>query len=836
MAKINNVDVTPSTLGGNSATWESARLDKLVSPTYLQNPKSNFFLQGATPFAGDLSGDYAVITEDDGWYSADASDDDGYLPGPYDITITCSEPIELLGFRVVGHEASSNWPVDYTLEFVKSNGTSTILNITDATGVEQKHLFESVLRDIVRIEFRVTRISKPNYYAHVVNLYSVYELERYDDLRFRMDSKSYAAAMQQPTRKHDVYFGLTESSEQKVSFSRNDTAAFRLEEKSLITNVHSVMKDPTRKVYGKVYITYFNPLLDNLLTFNSSPSTKDSKYTQLMNAEIGDGVPNYFTMYENDLSGNFVVADSNGEFGWSSANVTDANGMFDTDTFLEVGFSSRLLTDCYIIFDVNKGIHPVDFDITIYNDNGTHITVPRRGWASTRYDFVNDYSEVVKLRFDFIKMNKPNVPVIVTEIQVSSEILYTDDDLLSIDFMEELTFNDTVTTLGSISANETTVVISNIDKEFFYDNPNSMIKDQLRKNRKIVPWLGVEIVPDKIEWHRLGTFWSDQWDVPVEDLVASVTGYDTLYVLNNLSFIDHQVYENKSVKELLEIVFTNAKTQFALIEWYIEPALNDTIIKYAWFEKGTHTQALKKIASSGLINIFCDRQGVINCVLRRVTQKNYQDTWSDYTNVISKTYPSMYKLLSNQINVSVTSITVAESSQILNAQDDFSVINELTLDFQFNAPYLRNGTLSVNSDTSVTYTYEAYSWGVRVHFTGTGTVYSVSFVGDSLATKVSTARTAQDTKRILLDGLQQVTIAHDFIQSGDSAQQLADSILAITSDDNYYVEVSYIGDIVDTLGDPIRLLDGIAPSDRYILSRNKLMYDGSLDGEATLIT
>lgn len=509
-----------------------------------------------------------------------------------------------------------------------------------------------------------------------------------------------------------------------------------------------------------------------------------------------------------------------------------------TPTFLEVSFSTRLLTDCYVIFDVNKGTYPVDFDIYIYEEIAPDpIKVEIRNFSGNRYTFVNDYPEVYKLRFEFLRMNKPLYPVTVTEIYVSSEVVYTDEDkLLGIDFLEELTFDDDVTTLGSVSANEVTISLDNMDKEFFYDNEQSLIRNQLRKNRRIEPWLGVEVLDGKVEWHQLGTYWSDQWDVPVESRSATVTGYDTLHVLNKLSYYNHTIMHDKSIAELIEGILIDAREQFSWISWKIDPELENIIIPTAWFENSSHAQALKRIASCGLLNIYCDRKNVINCRLRKYEQEQYQDVWKDSTNIISKNYPSMYKLLSNRINVGVTEVGVTPIQEILKVEEVIPVDHATTLEFAFNDVCFEIADIQIVKGASVTTEVTAYSWGIHVKVSGTGGISSITVTGRLIETTVKTIKSAQDNKRIQQDGLQQVTINHDFIQTSAYAQQLATDILEITSDDNYYVEVDYTGDIVDTLGYPIKFEGGISPSDRYIMSRNKLMYDGALQGEATLIT
>lgn len=830
MATINNVNVTPVSTFSNRAT--PANITNIIKAEYVDIDSQSFLLGYNT-----LTGDYEVLTDSDGWLTQAVSDANGKFSVAQVLSLVFDSDVDLLGLRVVGDAHQDNYPVDMDIKFTYISGTSKTLTVAGST-VLQEYQFSPAELNIVQIDFIIRSISKANAPVQIANIYNLSDLNRSDTVNLFTETESSLIYERKYYTFNDTVILTVPDriGSVKNSFTVSDPVHLYTSEESSIVNAHEVLRRPSRRVYGRVYITYINPMLDNLLHFNSSNSAHTSSYEQLLDGLLGDGKSNYFTLYQNDLTGGFKLSSDVTHYGWVSSNVSTTGGGFVHNPWVEIEFSSRLLADLTLNFDNNKQSWPTRFNISIYQTGiDTPVVYPINNFTGTLYNLGESYSEVYKIRVEFIQMNKVGFPAILAELQALSQILYQDENLISIDFLEELSFDDSITTLGNASANQVIVTMDNQGKEFFYDNPNSKIRQQLKKNRKVVPWLGVEF-NNKIEWQRLGTFWSDQWDVPVESLLASVTAYDTLYVLDKLSFYNHAVYKDKSITELLEIVLNDALSQFALVSWKIDPIFSTIIIPYAWFGNTSHTQALKRITGCGLINLYCDREGSIVVSPRKTNFYAYVDTWSDATNVISKNYPSMYSLLPNRINVAVNSITEEDNYKLLSATDVNIVDGETTVYYSFTRPCLNVPTVSIDKDSGVEATYETYGWGLILHLEGAGELRSIEATGLSLVTYSNLTRYSQDLTRITEDGLYQASISHDFIQTAVQAQKLSSDILQITADDNYYVDVEYLGDPVDTLDNIIKFENGIAPSDRYVMARNKLFFDGSLIGQATLIT
>ena len=607
-----------------------------------------------------------------------------------------------------------------------------------------------------------------------------------------------------------------------------------------LNNIHSIMKGTSRKIYGKVYITYTDPMLDSETKFLSSGEAYNSVISQIAdNDVVSNG--KFFTLYDNDLSGKYTPSDEQSQVGWVSKQVSNELGQFTgTLPYVRMEFSSRPVVNLPITFDDSHGSVAKDFTIAYEQSTGNIITKQITGNAETIVTFSDPVADVVAITITVSSVTKPNSPVAILEIPVMSTQLYVGyqdrSDLMSIDLLEELTYDDEVEALGGISANSVTVVLDNSSRDFYFNNTKSLVASSLKRNRKIVPWLGVEIVPGEIEWYTLGTFWSYRWDVPVEGLTAKVVGFDTLGLLDKTSFTEHTMQVNKSLGYLIEYVLSDARKQLNFIEHNIDASLYDIIIPYAWFDASSHTAALRRISQCYPMHIYCDRQGVICAAPQKLHYDYYYDTWADNTNVISKNYNSLYTTLPNIIRVEVKQPVAKANEPLVDDTLLFNVASMPMRTLNFNAPYVSDINVTIDCDSTVTYTYKVYSWGIEISFAGNGNVRGISCVGTCLDISNSSIIGNQNVDSIRQNGAVTRDISSDFIQTSDHALELINRLLTLSEQDKYDVEVKYRGDISLTINDPVLLLDGIAPDNRYNIKRHELSWNGSLTGSAYLNT
>lgn len=791
-----------------------------------------------TLFDNKLDGSYVPITGDAGLWGTSVADANGSLSNPFVVTIT--DNAQMRAFRMTS--SPNNYPVDFMVDFYKGSTLVAYIDETDNDKAEYFYYFDSVV-DVTHYVITVTRISSGGNVAKLYNVYNPAIMKRKDTLVIAANGVSTLTEAHYKTGSDVLYItAMPDTSRIRNTVRSADVLNIADTTEASLYNIHSVMKSPSRQVYGKVYITYTDPMLDSDTTITSNLAAYNSNMPQLLDGQR-ESEPNLFTLYENDLTGAYVLSDEFTQVGWTSGVLSYSDGAFDADNppTLTVSFTARPIVGLSVYFDDSHKCLPKDFTVAFVDAFG----------ETTLFEFVDNQSSSVVITEDTVpnitdiiitvhSATRAGYPVTILDVPVASTILYRGyqdtSKLMSIDMLEELTYEDEIEALGGVSANECTVVLDNSDKEFNFNNRNSAAAKQLKRNRKIEPWLGADIIPGITEWYKLGTYWSYRWTVPVGSLTATVVGFDTLGLLDTTSYTQHCVQVNKSIGELIEYVLEDAKAALDFITYRIDAALYSIIIPYAWFEPKSHTAALRKISKCYPMHIYCDRDGCICAAPQKLRLDYYYDTWSDSTNVLSKEYSSLYTALPNIVNVTVVNPTVAYEEQLASDDTAFVVSPGMNKLLSFNKPYINSISVSIDCDSTVQYTYEVYSWCISIVFTGSGTVRSIACSGNVVDVSSSSIVTQRDDMSVYVNGAVTRDISSDFIQTRELAATILERVFSLSENDKYDANVEYRGDIALTINDPIRLLDGIAPDNRYNIKRHKLFWNGALSGSADLNT
>ena len=787
-----------------------------------------------------LDGTYEVVSGDVGLWGTSVSNANGELPAPLTVFLDVEGPCN--AFRLISN--SYCYPVAFTVEFY--NGEELVYSIKETANgsAYYEYLFSKEVT-APQCKVSITRISAANNIVQLCNLFNSLKGAHNEN---GVLSLSEASSTSLPTHflfKDTLYVSINDRDASSIlnTIDRtSDTLQAEVTDAWSLTNIHSIMKEPSRRIYGKVYITYTDPMLDSEIHIETSGGAYNSNREQVVDA-INHTDNNYFNLYDNSLSNSKPLGNSHSQIGWVSDTLSDSSGMFDKETYLQLSFTSRPLTGLPVYFDNTMGAVPEDFTVSFIKENGDIETRQFLGNSSYAVMITDStISDVVSIRITITKMSKGGYPAAILEVPISSTILYEGYGdtcrLVMIDLLEELSYRDDVEAMGGMSANEITVVLDNSTKHFYFNNPESPIATKLKRNRKIVPWLGVEMPTGEIEWYTLGTFWSYNWDVPVGKLTATVTGFDTIGLLGVTSFTEHVVQVNKSLGELIEYVLDDAKLMFDFITYSIDPALYDIIIPYAWFDASSHAAALRKISECYPMHIYCNRQGTICAAPQKLHVEDYYDVWSDSTNVIDKSYKSLHTTVPNIVNINVKNITIKDDEELVSEQMVFNVDGAFVRTLNFRHPHLHglNIHVYIDRDATVNYSCALYSWGARVSFVGTGEVRSIRITGSALDLSNTSTITRRDQDSILANGAVARDISSDFIQELSLAEHILDRIFSLAESDKFDVDVSYRGDISLSINDSIRLLDGIAPNNRYNIKRHQLSWNGALTGSAELNT
>jgi hypothetical protein len=116
------------------------------------------------------------------------------------------------------------------------------------------------------------------------------------------------------------------------------------------------------------------------------------------------------------------------------------------------------------------------------------------------------------------------------------QVTYSGKDLFSVSLLERKDIYSGLLSAGNLSANTLEIVFNNISRIFDQSNPTSPLQGLLKTNRKLEPFIGVDVGGGIIEWISLGIFWSGEWISPEEKIRTFINGVDRLEMLDRSLF------------------------------------------------------------------------------------------------------------------------------------------------------------------------------------------------------------------------------------------------------------------------------------------------------------
>jgi hypothetical protein len=478
--------------------------------------------------------------------------------------------------------------------------------------------------------------------------------------------------------------------------------------------------------------------------------------------------------------------------------------------------------------------YPVDFVIKLYNAADTVVyteTVTGNTLVSWEKD-IADVGSIVKMTLTISKINKANTVPKILECYTGVSETYDSETLIDLTLLEEQVYDDMTLPIGNVSSNEIDIRLDNIDRHFDPRNTDSPLYGQMKKNRRVKPYLGADLNGDgTITWYPLGVFFTTEWKAPTNDISAEVTARDRLETLKQRDFTVSEVYENYSLYDIAEIVFLDAG--LLTREFYIDPALSSVTVPYMWFDRVSHREALSQIAEAGLARLYCDRTGKLILEAQRTTDAALFEFKDDET-IFSSDYPFAAGQFVNYVETKVNSRSINPTPEtIYQSSDTLTVSGSTTQAYTFNFVPCVNVQPPIVVSSGVTVaSYTVYAWGVVVSYIGSGTVTSVSIDGQKLEISGGSVAVAQDTTSINENGKVTKSISHDFIQTLDRAQSISDSILDAYKDPRNDIEMDTRGHVSLQLGDKITAPGfDLGTTDDYYIVRQETRWDGALSAK-----
>jgi hypothetical protein len=116
------------------------------------------------------------------------------------------------------------------------------------------------------------------------------------------------------------------------------------------------------------------------------------------------------------------------------------------------------------------------------------------------------------------------------------QVTYFGKDLFALTLLARKDIYSGLLSAGNLSANTLEIVFNNISRIFDPSNQISPLQGLLKPNRKLEPFIGIDLGGENIEWISLGIFWSGEWTSPEEKIRTFVSGIDRLEMLDRSLF------------------------------------------------------------------------------------------------------------------------------------------------------------------------------------------------------------------------------------------------------------------------------------------------------------
>ncbi len=612
-----------------------------------------------------------------------------------------------------------------------------------------------------------------------------------------------------------------------------------------------IVRGNNRKINAKVIIDYSSPDIDQ----NVEVKTNENNHTSFPNQIVDGKINNYNFIC---LDGSWTLGDgkvlapsksnSNIQMGWWGSTLSSSSGYFSsTIPEIVIAFMPRPIRSLKLYGDVVKNEYAVNFNIYLYdeNDNVLYTEIVTNNidvrWEKTLDNQINN---IVKIKYEILKWSKANTVAKISEIFTSIQETYFDDIIISMNLLEEKEVKNNSLPVGNITSNELTLELSNENKEFS-NNKNSKLYNLIKPNRKVRAYLGIgeEYVP-------LGMFWTKTWTVLENSLVAKVLCRDRLDILNNTQYINSKVGQNKTVYEIATEIFEDAGLSQG--EFWIDEELQNIVIPYSYFPPMSHREALRRLATVALGQIYCDRYGAIrfegpSFMLNKIQESGitaflqsefpaetttinaYGISADDYFSINT---PSDYNDMANYVSVNINNVTIGEK-EVVYTDEDIRRINEdeeQEIEIQFTTYPCINPNIAIGGSAEIV-EYELYYWGIKLKvrgISGTGTfvigveAYPLAFDNSQIITKFNEESISENgTIKYELTG-------NHLVQTTEMAEEIAEKILQFYKLPKRNLSIDWRGNPALELNDLIRIENIDGEETFYYITKQELEYAGYL--------
>jgi hypothetical protein len=606
----------------------------------------------------------------------------------------------------------------------------------------------------------------------------------------------------------------------------------------------SITQRTKREVSVKVDINYTDPFVDQSIVVTSSGESNCSHISQVVDG-IYYPTHNWFPLDGSAvLDGTFMLmpptsdtlSELSMEMGWWSDDVAEAGGTFATAQTLTVVFASRAIERLLVCGDSIKDEYPVDFTITLYDDTDAVLHTETVTGNTLNYWSANitSVSAVVKQTLSITKWSHVGRCAKIYEFFTALKRTYYGDEVFSLELLEERQSESASIPIGNISSNQLTLRLHNKERQFDYGSA-SPLASLAKPMRKIEAFIGAAGVAGVTEWVPLGTFWTQEWNIPDEDIGVDTVGFDLLSLMAETEY-SPGLQTGLTWYDMFEDICQDYGLLSSM--YFIDPALDSDVTPYAYLDKTSHRETLRIVAEASLASVYVDRYGVLR--IEGVDYLRTTNTASQRTITASEYFtrsnPSRFSNIKNVIKVKYSPLVPDVSASEVYTADDISIASGevLTLTVNYSdTPVIDAAAALVAPPSGITVTNVTYyPWGADIEITnasGSSAVIELEVNAKVLRVTGGGVATSSDESSISEFGEKVFEFPDNpLIQDATVAYAIANAVLTVYSTPRRDLKQSWRGDPALELSDKITTDASRTTTEDFWLIRQELSFDGTL--------
>ena len=615
-----------------------------------------------------------------------------------------------------------------------------------------------------------------------------------------------------------------------------------------------------QKIKGKVVINYTDPFLDNTITQTVSEENRISELPQTTNGRYKTSFK-YISLDESCvLDGSYHPLPATdylktfNEMGWWGNQRSGSDCKY-SEPFPEmiIDFEKRNITEIRIVGDDKRGEYPVNFTLDFYDMYYSPID-SRYFTNNDKVNFIfpllSEIKNVEKIKLTITKWSHPGRVAKIIEFSPSLIVEYT-EDVVSIELNESKETDFEKTFYGGIGNAEIDINIDNTERFFDINNLNSSIRNYIKPNRRIEPFIGIEKENKSIEYVKLGIFYSDDFNVSESGKSASIHGWNRLTLFENTIFTMSSVELNYSFYDFFQLVLNDAG--IANFELSIDESLknDEYIIPVAFVKTDTHLEVLKKLCNASLTYLYIDRNGIF-----RVEGIKYVDDSSYNVRDIvtpdefyNKANPFKYGNIVNSVSINITPLDLQDAKEVysktltiagtppLNPDDPPEIPRIYTKEIikakYKSAPIVNHSARIEGAPADINIINEEYFpeyCNITIqNETQNNAEIKIIIEGQQYKNEYKDTYTTDNELSIKMYGKKEYIIDdNELIQTEKLAEHLISNILESCHEPDNVLELEYIGNPALELNDRLHVQDKYTHQ-HFHIDKQTISFDGSLN-------